>query len=107
MMHGRAIWKPGGLNPQLVKPYSHKTQSFMKNGGQQKCFDEGLIFPYEEGGNFLVGSYPSAYYVLKMKLIMTQKYILDLLQFQPQATQQKWVVEIYMVFKRCKNIIQY
>ena len=61
----------------------------MKNGGQQKCLDEGLIFPYEEDGNCLVGSYPSAYYVLKMKLIMKQKYILELLQFQPQATQQK------------------
>ena len=41
-MHGKAIWKPGGLNPLLLKPYSHKIQSFMKNEGQQKCLDKGL-----------------------------------------------------------------
>ena len=31
--HGDAYW---------VMTYSHKTQSFMKNGGQQKCLDKGL-----------------------------------------------------------------
>ena len=25
-----------------VMAYSHKTQSFMKNGGQQKCLDKAL-----------------------------------------------------------------
>ena len=25
-----------------LKGYSHKTQSFMKNGGLQKCLDEAL-----------------------------------------------------------------
>ena len=73
----------------------------MKNGGQQKCLDEGLIFPYE-GGNFLVGSYPSAYYVLKMKLIMKQKYILELLQFQPQATAKMSCRNIYGLQKMQK-----
>ena len=69
MMHGKAIWKPGiaGIakasrsvapqgaltltpwNPQLqcadtrwVIAYDHETQSFMKNGGQQKCLDKAL-----------------------------------------------------------------
>ena len=26
-----------------VMTYSHKTQSFIKNGGQQKCLDKALI----------------------------------------------------------------
>ena len=27
-------------------PYDHKTQSFMKNGGQQKCLDKALLSAY-------------------------------------------------------------
>ena len=51
---------------------------------------------------------------------MKKRYISNLLQkllkngykiikkIQPQAAQQKhWVVEIYMVIKRCENTIQY
>ena len=29
-------------NARWVMAYSHKTQSFMKNGGQQKCLDKAL-----------------------------------------------------------------
>ena len=68
MMHGKAVWKPGigeiakafGIAPGphkggftsckgqcadvcWVMAYGHKTQSFMKNGGQQKCLDKALI----------------------------------------------------------------
>ena len=67
MMHGKAIWKPvigeiarshkGGLqhlkrtpsckgqhaDKHWVMAYSHKTQFFMKNGGQQKCLGKALI----------------------------------------------------------------
>ena len=71
-MHGKVIWKPGigeivkafrGIapRPQLQCPlwtpncngqhadtrkvvtYSHKTQFFMKNEGQQKCLDKALL----------------------------------------------------------------
>ena len=34
-----------------VMAYSHKTQSFMKNGGQQKCLDKAL------SGKEIVGCY--------------------------------------------------
>ena len=68
MMHGKAVWKPGigeiakafGIasgphkgdfisckgqcaDVRWVMAYGHKTQSFMKNGGQQKCLDTALI----------------------------------------------------------------
>ena len=46
MMHGTAIWKPGGLEPSTAaqpQAYNHKTQSFMKIGGQQKCLVKALI----------------------------------------------------------------
>ena len=40
------------INPQLqgvddahwVMAYNHKTESFKKNGGQQKCLDKALLF---------------------------------------------------------------
>ena len=65
MLHGKAIWKPGIA--EIVKAlvltvpastqsykgqcadtcwimtYDHKTQSFMKNGGQQNCLDKALL----------------------------------------------------------------
>ena len=75
MMHGKVIWKPGEIgkaskgiapeprskggggvtaphiNPQLharwAMAYDHKTQSFMENGGQQKCLDKSLRSIYE------------------------------------------------------------
>ena len=61
---GKAIWKPGIAEiakGRLTAPpwthscqgqradsrwavaYVHKTQSFMKNGGQQKCLDKALF----------------------------------------------------------------
>ena len=68
MIHGKAIWKPGisemakqgegggaggggyttPYEPQCadawwVMEYGHKTQSFMKNGVQQKCLDKALL----------------------------------------------------------------
>ena len=61
MMHRNAIWKPGiaeiakasGALPldrtrkaypeiPTARAYDHRTQSFMKNGGQQKCLDKAL-----------------------------------------------------------------
>ena len=71
MMHGKAIWEPGikaSKTPQvrLTAPdstqnckgqcadtcwfmtYDHKIQSFMKNGGQQKCLDKALRFEFDE-----------------------------------------------------------
>ena len=68
MIHGKTVWKPGvdeiakafrviALEPHkgsLQHPiwtpqlqaamwtYGHKTQSFMKKGGQQKCLDKAL-----------------------------------------------------------------
>ena len=36
------IRSPNDAWKGYLKGYSHKTQSFMKNGGQQKCLDEAL-----------------------------------------------------------------
>ena len=45
----RPIWTPSCKGSQAdvrwVMDYGHKTQSFMKNGGQQKCLDKAL--PYQ------------------------------------------------------------
>ena len=52
MMYEKTIWKPGSLNPNCkgqhadacwIMAYIHKTQSFMKNRGQQKCLDKVLL----------------------------------------------------------------
>ena len=50
MMHEKGIWKPGISEiaktlgyVRWVMAYGHKTQSFMKNGGQQKCLDKALL----------------------------------------------------------------
>ena len=46
MMYGKAIWKLGVA--EIAKsfrgftPGPHKTQSFMKDGGQKKCLDKAL-----------------------------------------------------------------
>ena len=51
-MHGKANLKPGNptrgvysipLEPPALMVYGHKSQSFMKDGGQQKCLDKALI----------------------------------------------------------------
>ena len=46
MMHGKAIWKLGMAEIAKASrgftPGPQKTQSFMKNGGQQKCLDKAL-----------------------------------------------------------------
>ena len=64
MMHGKVNWKHGNRQKAKVSrgialgqisgvysalfetpapmAYGHKTQSFMKNGGQQKCLDKSL-----------------------------------------------------------------
>ena len=60
-LYGKAIWKPGSAeivkggftvppwthnckgqhaDAHWVMAYIHKTQSFMKNGGQQECLDK-------------------------------------------------------------------
>ena len=41
-MHGKA--KGQRADAHWVMAYDHKTQSFMKNGGQQKCLDKALLF---------------------------------------------------------------
>ena len=64
MINIKSIWKPefgkiakasrgiapgphkGGLqrpDVRWVMAHEHKTQSFMKNGGQQKCLDKALL----------------------------------------------------------------
>ena len=40
MMHGNAIWKHG---IGYIMANGHKTQSFMKNRGQQKYLDKALV----------------------------------------------------------------
>ena len=73
-------WVGGGgrvtapdMNPQLhkrsVMAYGHKTQSFMKNGGQQICLGKALLFNFKgkflnmcqyEGGGLRRKCYPNA-----------------------------------------------
>ena len=36
-------WKGQRADARWVMAYVHKTQSFMKNGGQQKCLDKALL----------------------------------------------------------------
>ena len=82
MMHGKAIWKPEiseiaksfrGIVPGLhevglqrhiwtlsckgQRPDAHpswKTQSFIKNGGPQKCLDKALLRQWERASNQLI-----------------------------------------------------
>ena len=48
MMHGKAIWKLGIAEiAKASKGFAlepHKTQSFLKNGGQQKWLDKALSY---------------------------------------------------------------
>ena len=48
MMQGKAIWKLGIAEIAKVSrgftPGPHKTQSFMKNRGQQKYLDKALTY---------------------------------------------------------------
>ena len=44
-------WKGQRADARWVMAYVHKTQSFMKNGGQQKCLDKALPLPGQS--NFL------------------------------------------------------
>ena len=47
MMHGKALWKLGiteiaKASRGVASGVMAKAQSFMKNGGQQKCLDKAL-----------------------------------------------------------------
>ena len=80
MMHRKAVWKPGTdeigkafmviapgphkgalqhphMNPQMngsMWAYGHKTQSFIKNGGQQKCLEKALTSWSDQQAHYLL-----------------------------------------------------
>ena len=67
----KSYLKTWGVEPQLqrsrvVMAYSHKTQPFMKNGGQQKCLDKprtyafylSKLFSFSRHSNIVIFSLP-------------------------------------------------